>query len=175
MEGLQPDAVADPTQPLNPQAQGAQPPLRATGFIQNEHGALIPVYQRDALHQYMANAHGRPSPIMPSRSPPHPAPIPSVGNAWLHPPHLAAYPGPYPINLASASSSNGPQSSSQHPMLQPPIWMSNPLPYSIAALQPSCQSIPAPTTPPASVQVSLPLLSSLSRAHTRTYRGSHRR
>ena len=40
----------------NPQSTNPvknQPPLHATGFIQGEHGTLIPVYQPDALDEYM--------------------------------------------------------------------------------------------------------------------------
>ncbi|OBZ79169.1 hypothetical protein A0H81_01429 [Grifola frondosa] len=40
-----------------PQQSDTQPPLRPTGFIQGEHGTLIPVYHPEALGQYMANAH----------------------------------------------------------------------------------------------------------------------
>ncbi|KZT30864.1 hypothetical protein NEOLEDRAFT_1174229 [Neolentinus lepideus HHB14362 ss-1] len=37
------------------QFPAGQPPLRPTGFVQNEHGMLVPVYQPEALGQYMSN------------------------------------------------------------------------------------------------------------------------
>ncbi|TDL28259.1 hypothetical protein BD410DRAFT_353854 [Rickenella mellea] len=48
-----PSELPGSTYPQNQPAAKAQPPLRPTGFIQGEHGALIPVYQPEALDQYM--------------------------------------------------------------------------------------------------------------------------
>ncbi|KAI9065881.1 hypothetical protein FKP32DRAFT_446423 [Trametes sanguinea] len=74
---------------LLPQS-GTQPPLRATGFIQNEQGMFIPVYQQDALDQYMVNAHGgQPHPVR-STSPRHDRP-PACA------PSFAGHPNPFPI------------------------------------------------------------------------------
>lgn len=50
-----PDQQANAAVPQAPTPVKGKPPLRATGFIQGEHGALIPVYQPDALDQYMTS------------------------------------------------------------------------------------------------------------------------
>ncbi|KAM5530507.1 hypothetical protein V8D89_015823 [Ganoderma adspersum] len=79
---------------VNTYQQMVQPPLRATGFIQNEHGTLIPVYQREALDQYMANAHGRQ--LAPSQlgapSQPGPGLAATSGATWHQPPALPLCP-----------------------------------------------------------------------------------
>ncbi|KAG5654700.1 hypothetical protein H0H81_007456 [Sphagnurus paluster] len=50
-----PNLETPPSQHLNNRA-----PLAPTGFIQNEQGTLIAVYQPEALDQYMAGAHAAP-------------------------------------------------------------------------------------------------------------------
>lgn len=62
-----------------------QPPLQPTGFIQGQHGMLIPVYQPDALQQYMSNTEQSPSN--------------SRYQGPTHPPHpsLWSQPSQYPI------------------------------------------------------------------------------
>ncbi|GLB35936.1 putative RNA recognition motif containing protein [Lyophyllum shimeji] len=80
-----PTLETPPSQPLNSRA-----PLVPTGFIQNEQGTLIAVYQPEALDQYMAGAHAAPPAV-----PQHPVPnIPS----WQQYPQSGAYPfsGPPP-------------------------------------------------------------------------------
>lgn len=47
-----------------PQSNGVQPPLRPTGFIQGEHGTLIPIYHPEALGQYMANSQHAQTPSL---------------------------------------------------------------------------------------------------------------
>jgi hypothetical protein len=63
----------------------AQPPLKPTGFIQGELGALIPVYQAEALERYMSDNRrsGEPSP-----------PLSTAGAA-------ASVPTPAPQSVAS--------------------------------------------------------------------------
>ena len=58
---------------------GTQPPLRATGFIQGDNDTLIPIYQPEALTQYMSGTpQGAP---VPSRHNPSPQPPPSHAQA----------------------------------------------------------------------------------------------
>ncbi|KZT02481.1 uncharacterized protein LAESUDRAFT_752188 [Laetiporus sulphureus 93-53] len=64
----------------------SQPPLRPTGFIQGEHGMLIPVYQPEALHQYMSNTDKSQVPSAMMQAPTQPA------SMWPHYPHLSMYP-----------------------------------------------------------------------------------
>ncbi|KAJ7751270.1 hypothetical protein DFH07DRAFT_531521 [Mycena maculata] len=75
---------ADQTSPRS------QAPLQPTGFIQNEVGTLIPVYQPEALDQYMASNH-------PTSTPP--APPPNGATTWqqypLPPSH--AFPQVHPM------------------------------------------------------------------------------
>ncbi|KAF8078842.1 hypothetical protein FPV67DRAFT_1663522 [Lyophyllum atratum] len=79
-----PTVDTPPSQQLNSRA-----PLAPTGFIQNEQGTLIAVYQPEALDQYMAAAHVAPSQALPQ----HPvANIPS----WPQYPQSTAYPFPGP-------------------------------------------------------------------------------
>ncbi|KAH9835913.1 uncharacterized protein C8Q71DRAFT_908297 [Rhodofomes roseus] len=63
------------TQP-HPSHANQQPPLRPTGFIQGQHGMLIPVYQPEALHQYMSSTE--------QNQPP--------GHGTTHPPHASTWP-----------------------------------------------------------------------------------
>ena len=49
-------ALGAVSMPQAPIPAKEQPPLHATGFIQGEHGTLIPVYQPDALNDYMNGA-----------------------------------------------------------------------------------------------------------------------
>ncbi|KAG6866048.1 hypothetical protein C0991_009145 [Blastosporella zonata] len=72
------------------QALNSRAPLAPTGFIQNEQGTLIAVYQPEALDQYMSGAQ-----VAPPALPQHPAPnIPS----WTPytPPTVYPAPGPAP-------------------------------------------------------------------------------
>ncbi|KAJ7492410.1 hypothetical protein FB451DRAFT_531569 [Mycena latifolia] len=67
----------------------SQAPLQPTGFIQNEQGTLIPVYQPEALDQYMASNQATPT-TTPSAQPPN-------GTAtWQQypPPPSHAFPNP---------------------------------------------------------------------------------
>ncbi|KAJ7246307.1 hypothetical protein B0H12DRAFT_1235586 [Mycena haematopus] len=114
---------------VDPASPRGQAPLQPTGFIQNEQGTLIPVYQPEALDQYMASnqaapgtssapqpqtgspvwqqfpppAHTFPNAIHPMMGiPPRafpPQPQPSVKNGWV--------PGQLPP-LHTAPSANGP-------------------------------------------------------------------
>ena len=62
-----------------------QPPLRPTGFIQGEHGTLIPIYHPEALDQYMANSQHTqtPPPLTQTQNPIHP---PSAWNPYAQSP-----------------------------------------------------------------------------------------
>ncbi|KAI0639552.1 hypothetical protein C8Q77DRAFT_72376 [Trametes polyzona] len=88
-------ASSDERESRSPPQNALQPPLRPTGFIQNEQGTLIPVYQREALDQYMAGTHsGPPSHSSQPSSHNHPAPV-SLAAPWPNPP-FPVYGGPYP-------------------------------------------------------------------------------
>ncbi|KAI0719931.1 hypothetical protein C8T65DRAFT_22412 [Cerioporus squamosus] len=136
-----------------------QPPLRATGFIQNEHGTLIPVYQREALDEYMANAHGRqPSPPAAIRGPPQSAPRPGSahrstdGVVWQPP--LAMYPGPYPVHVQSVSSMPVPPAHLPTPH-HPRFWMPGAVPYGVPGYHPqNHHNIPGPVMHVAAAPVS---------------------
>ncbi|KAF7339286.1 RNA binding protein [Mycena sanguinolenta] len=56
--------IAYPAYPRPPNVEPSSPrgqaPLQPTGFIQNEQGTLIPVYQPEALDQYMASNQAAP-------------------------------------------------------------------------------------------------------------------
>ncbi|KAF5385322.1 hypothetical protein D9615_001326 [Tricholomella constricta] len=75
-----PTIETPPSQQLNNRA-----PLAPTGFIQNEQGTLIAVYQPEALDQYMAGAHVTPQAL----------PQPQV-QSWSQFPQSPAYPFPAP-------------------------------------------------------------------------------
>ncbi|KAJ7293117.1 hypothetical protein C8J57DRAFT_16551 [Mycena rebaudengoi] len=86
---------ADQTGPRN------QAPLQPTGFIQNEQGTLIPVYQPEALDQYMASNQVNPTsapPAQPQNGPawqPYPIP-PSHSFPTPMPPMMGMPPRPLP-------------------------------------------------------------------------------
>ncbi|KAI0824992.1 hypothetical protein BC628DRAFT_274704 [Trametes gibbosa] len=75
----------------------AQPPLRPTGFIQNEQGTLIPVYQRDALDQYMASTHANQAAPSAVSQAPHNVAIPTNNLAAWPVPSYPIYPAPYSV------------------------------------------------------------------------------
>lgn len=86
-----------------PQHLATQAPLIPTGFIQNEQGTLIAVYQPEALDQYLAGSEA-------SAAPRHPhAGLPSWGN-----------PTPYPYNIGGADSANNPYSISNQSRFKNP-------------------------------------------------------
>ncbi|KAJ7446435.1 hypothetical protein B0H11DRAFT_2336849 [Mycena galericulata] len=79
---------AYPTRPPNvdPSSPRGQPPLQPTGFIQNEAGTLIPVYQPEALDQYMASNQAAPTSAPP-------VPPPNGAATWQqYPPPSHAFP-----------------------------------------------------------------------------------
>ncbi|TFK94408.1 hypothetical protein K466DRAFT_354209 [Polyporus arcularius HHB13444] len=124
-----------------PLSHSTQPPLRPTGFIQNEHGTLIPVYQREALDEYMANAHGhQPSSPAITGAPPQSVPRPGSahrppdGVVWQQPP-LAMYPGSYPVHVQSVGSMPVPPA---HPPTPhgPRYWMPGAVPYGVPGYHP---------------------------------------
>ncbi|KZT74988.1 hypothetical protein DAEQUDRAFT_807262 [Daedalea quercina L-15889] len=105
---------------LNHSHPDHQPPLRPTGFIQGQHGMLIPVYQPEALQQYMSNTEQAPSP--------------SHAQVPAHPPHPPTWPQPsqYPFV--------------PYPMPMPPTGLSpsQPPPYSQKAWMPGPASQDTP-------------------------------
>ncbi|RPD82415.1 hypothetical protein L226DRAFT_564990 [Lentinus tigrinus ALCF2SS1-7] len=130
-----------------PSASGghmSQPPLRATGFIQNEQGALIPVYQREALDEYMAHAHGRqPPPPTQTQSAPQAAGranTPPDGIVWQAPP-LAMY---HPVQMQSVPSLPVAPTHVPTPP-HPRFWMPGAIPYGVPAFHPqSHHAMPGP-------------------------------
>ncbi|KAH8835461.1 hypothetical protein DL96DRAFT_1702441 [Flagelloscypha sp. PMI_526] len=78
-----------------------QAPLQPTGFIQDEHGALIPMYQPSALDHYMSLSQPTPAsvpltegspPTPPMQTPPAPIPTPIVMNWGAYPPQVMLSP-----------------------------------------------------------------------------------
>lgn len=139
---------------------GTQPPLRATGFIQGEHDTLIPVYQPEALNQYMSGtSHGvslsSRQNESPQSAPPVHAPLATTASTgsqtapvWqpyshmpmypyvYHPPPMVPHPGQPPMNAAHPGSTyNG--------------WVPVPVPSPYPAAQaPQGQASQAPGHPP---------------------------
>ena len=112
--------------PLNPSSNQAsapgkgQPPLHATGFIQGEQGTLIPVYQPDALNEYM---NGSPSRVPIQTHTSLPLPFPGVqaqgaanttnvgAQTWhTYPTHPQIYAYAMPQSLGNIVSSSSPPS-----------------------------------------------------------------
>ena len=137
---------------VNTHQQIVQPPLRATGFIQNEHGTLIPVYQREALDQYMANAHGRQLALSQMGTPSQPGPglAATNGTTWHQPPALPLCPGGYPVSIPAVGVAPPP---SLHPPVEQRLWGPGSVPYGVAAL-PASNHLPVSTLPPSLAPVS---------------------
>lgn len=114
-----------------------QPPLRPTGFIQNEHGALIPVYQREALDQYMASAH-------PGGTPAH---MNSSSNQLtsVSPTAVVSWPAPpYPFFTAPSYPAVGHPYPGHPPPAPGGYWLPGGPPLAVAPFPPSqLQSAPA--------------------------------
>ncbi|KAI0361461.1 hypothetical protein OH77DRAFT_429923 [Trametes cingulata] len=107
-----------------------QPPLRATGFIQNEQGTLIPVYQREALDQYMANAHNTQPP--PPTTTSVAGTVPAATNLALWPtPRYPVYAGTYPVATNPVHHAGLP------PPPQASCWIPGGQPYAVAPFQPT--------------------------------------
>ena len=96
------------------QGQSDQPPLQPTGFIQGQHGMLIPVYQPDALQQYMSNTEQSPSASnhQAPTQPPHPS-------LWSQPPQYPFVPYPMSVPPIGPSPSNS-------QLFQQRAWMPGP-------------------------------------------------
>ncbi|KAI0328514.1 hypothetical protein GY45DRAFT_998241 [Cubamyces sp. BRFM 1775] len=133
------------------QHDGTQPPLRATGFIQNEQGTLIPVYQREALDQYMATVHGgQPDPSQQARSPPRQAPVPEAGSSSWPASSFPVYPAAFPV---------APVPGQQPSVTVPPhqgYWYPGCTPYSVP---------PYPPAAPQAAQLRPPLLANHNMSH----------
>ncbi|GBE77675.1 predicted protein [Sparassis crispa] len=130
-----------------------QPPLRPTGFIQGEHGTLIPVYQPEALDQYMSNTqHTQSPPQGPTQGQP---PL-----AWPHYPQVPMYP------YAVQSQPMAPSSSQQTQLAQQRGWIPSPAPFIYPAPhQPQGHGLPVPYI--------LPPGSSGSLSSSSSFRGSY--
>jgi hypothetical protein len=87
--------AAQPTSTANMESQhlNSRAPLAPTGFIQNEHGALVAVYQPEALDRYMAGNRVVPPPV-----PSHP-----VQANWPSFPPSHSYSFHVPPSLSSRS------------------------------------------------------------------------
>ncbi|KAH9898259.1 hypothetical protein C8Q73DRAFT_392682 [Cubamyces lactineus] len=124
------------------QHDGTKPPLRATGFIQNEQGTLIPVYQREALDQYMANVHGgQPDPSQQARSPPRQAPMPDVNPPSWPTSSFPVYPAAFPVAPVP-----GQQPSVAVPQHQG-YWYPGCTPYPVAPFPPANSQAAQPRPP----------------------------
>ena len=92
-----PYSTQQPTQPpsaanMDSQHLNSRAPLAPTGFIQNEHGTLIAVYQPEALDRYMASSDRAPPPA-PQQHP--------VQTNWSSFSPLHSYPFAVPPPLSS--------------------------------------------------------------------------
>lgn len=151
--------AGDVTSSAGGHQQMGQPPLRATGFIRNEQGALVPVYQREALDEYMANAHGRQPSHVSSGVPPQHAPHVAAINPTWHQPSFAMYPGAYPLGMAPMNGA----APSLPPATQQRFWMPGQAPYGVPAY-----------TPPGQLAMSAPLApGATSTVPMTAYGGSH--
>lgn len=117
---------ATSSQPVTPVKD--QPPLQPTGFIQGEHGSLIPLYQPDALQEYM-NVNGL-SPIQHQGQPHVPAAATSQAVA-----------GPQPQGFIAAHMWPG--------YSHQPQYFAYPVPTASA---PAATAVPNTSTPPAAAQ-----------------------
>ncbi|KAJ7225256.1 hypothetical protein GGX14DRAFT_637859 [Mycena pura] len=92
---------AYPTRPptVDKSSPRSQAPLQPTGFIQNEQGTLIPVYQPEALDQYMASNQATPTTTPPTQPPP-----PNGAATWQQYPTPPAYAFPNPMPSMSITS-----------------------------------------------------------------------
>ncbi|EMD41879.1 hypothetical protein CERSUDRAFT_120789 [Gelatoporia subvermispora B] len=105
----------------------SQAPLQPTGFIQGEHGTLIPVYNPEALNQYMSSTqHGQsppPQSTAPSQAiktwPPFAVPMYPYALAQNRPPHSPLNPPPRNWML-SPSHPSGPGTHYPHMHPTPP-------------------------------------------------------
>ncbi|KAI0651992.1 hypothetical protein C8Q79DRAFT_71332 [Trametes meyenii] len=141
----------EPAHPTLPQ-NGTQPPLQATGFIQNDQGTLIPVYQRDALDQYMANVRGGQANST-AMSLPSGTPTAVTATAtWPNPP-TPAYHTSYPIGFTPAPT----HPPGFRPPVQPGYWFSGGPTYGPSSFpHPHAASVvshPPPSAGPAPGQV----------------------
>ena len=119
------------TQPHH-QQPSAQAPLVPTGFIQGEQGTLIPVYQPEALDQYMTSGTQTPAPPSQSQTqntsawgqyPPAPTfpffPVPQAGQTTSHSGNIGWIPNQPPLMLSAGQQSGGPPFRGGHRMGQP--------------------------------------------------------
>ncbi len=129
--------MAHPVEQLPyPPHAGTQPPLRPTGFIQGEHGTLIPVYQPEALDQYMSHTRrdqGSPQ-NLPQGQIPHgwqPYPPVPIYPYLYHPPTMHHAPPQQPVlppNTYSTHGGGAPWGHSPMPVF-PPQTNHTPPPY----------------------------------------------
>lgn len=116
-----------------------QPPLQPTGFIQGQHGMLIPVYQPDALQQYMSNTDQSPS-ASSHQGPTHPP----QQSPWSQPPQYPFVPYPMSVPPMGPSPSN--------PQLYPQrAWMPGPTPQDASQSAPVYHHGPLLLPPSASL------------------------
>ncbi|PBL00508.1 hypothetical protein ARMGADRAFT_382575 [Armillaria gallica] len=74
------------------QAQVQQPPVIPTGFIQNDQGTLIAVYQPEAIDQYMTGGQ--------VSTPPNSGQAPATMNNWTSPAPTFGVPGQLPPRMS---------------------------------------------------------------------------
>ncbi|PBK76730.1 hypothetical protein ARMSODRAFT_1011957 [Armillaria solidipes] len=74
------------------QAQVQQPPVIPTGFIQNDQGTLIAVYQPEAIDQYMTGGQ--------VSTPPNSGQAPATMNNWTSPAPTFGVPGQVPPRMS---------------------------------------------------------------------------
>lgn len=112
-----------------------QPPLRPTGFIQGQHGTLIPIYHPEALDQYMANSQHTQTPPTLTQSQ-NAVQSPSAWNSYTQNP-IYPYPMPMPPMMTSFPQQRGwmPNAgpSFGFPAAQHPMMHHGPTPYGLPA------------------------------------------
>ncbi|TFK56697.1 hypothetical protein OE88DRAFT_1730160 [Heliocybe sulcata] len=99
------------------QFPAGQPPLRPTGFVQNEHGMLVPVYQPEALGQYMTSSRDSSTSLTASTSSDGQPVVPS----WPQPTQPVMCPQPGVLLPVSGVHAQGPVPAAGQPMV-PSHW-----------------------------------------------------
>ncbi|KAF7979394.1 hypothetical protein HWV62_42496 [Athelia sp. TMB] len=101
-----------------PSPSDARAPLVPTGFIQGENGALIPVYQPDALDRYMTGGADQPQPVPPVPQAPAHTHTGAPPTAWRAFPQGGAYPY-IPASQMPAPPQHGGWAPNQAPYILP--------------------------------------------------------
>ncbi|PSS29591.1 hypothetical protein PHLCEN_2v2739 [Hermanssonia centrifuga] len=137
--GYQSDGLRSLSDDRGQQTQtGMQPPVRPSGFIQGQHGMLVPVYPPEALNQHLSNTgHSHSSHIQ------QPPPL------WSHYPHVqvSPYSYGYPPHLMALPPTQQVQNAAPGQYPTGGVWAPNPNAPPFPG-QPHAQPQQLPTPPP---------------------------